>query len=245
VENSATLGQLEASTKSLHLSGDVGETARLMREMARGAKRTGYLCVTATLVIGLSILMTFLLFSQVVSQQRFEKQKAAADLVIEREHEARAKYFEVLDRLSKIPESVPKDDPQRLLLGTLITSIASADRREPDQGGIHALDSGPFDEILYNITSSVIRVGAVLIGIFLIQIMVSFARYYFKISEHLSMTASLITLSGGKTSDLKAIAPMFLPEKIDFGKAPASPVEKLFDGAFRAIGELSKKIPSR
>jgi hypothetical protein len=53
-----------------------------------------------------------------------------------------------------------------------------------------------FDNLLTTLTSSILRIGAVLIGIFLIQILVSFSRYYFKLAKHLSMAAALISLSG-------------------------------------------------
>jgi len=80
------------------------------------------------------------------------------------------------------------------------------------------------DQVLSSITGSVVRVGAVLIGIYLIQIMVTFARYYYKFAEHLSMAAALINLSKGKVADLKTLSPLLLPSTIDFGKAPSSPI---------------------
>jgi hypothetical protein len=83
------------------------------------------------------------------------------------------------------------------------------------------------DEIIFNISSSVIRIGAVLIGIFLIKIMVTFARYYYKLAEHLSMGAALISLSGGRVAELKVIVPLLLPSKIDFGKAPKLTLARL------------------
>lgn len=75
--------------------------------------------------------------------------------------------------------------------------------------------------------------------------MVTFARYYYKLAEHLAMAAALIDLSGGKLLDLKVITPLLLPSKIDFGKAPTSPVENVLEGALEAIKEIAKKVPSR
>ena len=152
------------------------------------------------------------------------------------------------DRLEKFEATLEKveytTDPSLMksLRDILTTNMVDTSK---DHAISSITDDNPFDEMIYNVTSSIIRIGAVLIGIFLIQIMVSFARYYYKLSEHLSMTASLISLSGGKISDLKVIAPLLLPSQIDFGKTPPSPFEKIVDGGFDAIRELSKKIPTR
>ena len=202
------------------------------------------MCVAVTLVIGFAVLATFLLFAQIVSQQQFAKQKEILGINYEQQKQAHLRYLEALDRASKIPASSPKDDPQRMLLEALVTAAASAvTGKDSEQKGAQKILTGDtFDEILYDITS-IVRIGAVLVGIFLIQIMVTFARYYFRISDHLSVAAALIILNGSKISDLQSISPLLLTTKIDFGKPPTSPTEKVFDGAFEAIKELSKKIP--
>jgi Ribonuclease G/E len=145
------------------------------------------------------------------------------------------RYEQQKTLLSKIGESVSPDQ----LRTTLNALVENANRPQAT-----SVDS-PLDSIVYEATSSVIRIGAVLVGIFLIQIMVTFARYYFKLASHLSMASALISLSNGKLTDLKSTAPLFMPSKIDFGKEPTSPTEKVLDGAISAIKELSRKIPIR
>jgi hypothetical protein len=75
--------------------------------------------------------------------------------------------------------------------------------------------------------------------------MVGFARYYFKLAEHLRTCSMAIKLSAGRLSDLKALIPLFMPSSIEFGRVPSSPVEKMSEAAMRTIGEISKKIPTR
>jgi hypothetical protein len=88
-------------------------------------------------------------------------------------------------------------------------------------------------------------IGAVLIAIFLIQIMVVLARYYYRVSDHFAMSAAVVQLTGGKLSEIKVLIPLLLPSKIDFSKTPTSPVETVLGEAFGTIKELSKKIPTR
>ena len=84
-----------------------------------------------------------------------------------------------------------------------------------------------------------------LVGIFLIQIMVGFARYYYRLAEHLRICSLSIRLSQGRVADFEAIIPLMMPSSIDFGKVPHSPIEKLAESALKTVGEVSKKIPSR
>ena len=83
-----------------------------------------------------------------------------------------------------------------------------------------------------------------LIGIFLIQIMVGFARYYYRLAEHLRSCSTALKLSRGLAADLKFLVPLIMPN-FEFGKIPNSPIEKLSDTAMKTIGEVAKKIPGR
>jgi hypothetical protein len=90
----------------------------------------------------------------------------------------------------------------------------------------------------------VLRIGMVLIAIFIIQILVGFARYYFRLAEHLSMSADIIRLSDGHGTLIKELSSVLLPT-FDFGKMPTSPIQRIVDSTMETIQELVKKIPSR
>jgi hypothetical protein len=75
VQSSTVSARLDAPTQSLDLSGDLAALADRMEHKAQRAKLTANICVTTTLVIGSSILASFLWFSQVTASQRAERQK--------------------------------------------------------------------------------------------------------------------------------------------------------------------------
>ena len=91
----------------------------------------------------------------------------------------------------------------------------------------------------------IVRIGAVLIGIFVIQVLIGFVRYNTKMYFHWAMCSALVRLSRGNHLVIKDIASTLLPSSIDFGKMPSSPVEKVFDGMQGTLKELVKKIPNR
>jgi hypothetical protein len=92
--------------------------------------------------------------------------------------------------------------------------------------------------------SGVLRIGMVLIAIFVIQILVGFARYYYRLSEHISFSADIIRLSDGNTKLIKELSTVLLPS-FDFGKMPSSPFQKIVDTSMDTVRELAKKIPTK
>jgi hypothetical protein len=92
--------------------------------------------------------------------------------------------------------------------------------------------------------NGILRIGMVLLSIFMIQIVVGFARYYFRISALFSFAADIIRLGGGETKQIKELCAALLPT-FDFGKMPTSPVEKIFTSSMDTIKEVAKKIPAK
>lgn len=219
--------------------GESGLVIKFIRKNARSARAIGNIYVAATLVIGSLTIFAFLWFSQASAAQRAEREQ---DLLKLSYNQQKAIADNVENAMGLIAKSPAGSDRQSLqdgsnkLLDFLTTNQKQINGQTPNTS---------LDEITYELSSSVVRVGAVLVGIFLIQIMVTFARYYYKISDHLFMASALIALSDGKVANLKATAPLLMPMRIDFGKEPTSPIEKVFDSAMSAIKELSQKIPTR
>jgi hypothetical protein len=247
------------------LAGENLAVVSALQASADRARRTGLVCLGASLSVGVAIFGVFLLASQEASKQRAAQQEALVRVTIEQESQARSAFLQQIlvslvgtkgeqEARQKIeePNSTKKDvetkeafkDTLTVLLQDLGTLKDAASKIVPPPIK-RDIPSDTFSDVLYNITSSILRIGSVLVGIFMIQILVSFSRYYFKLSEHLSMSSALIRLAGGKLSDLKTTAPLLLPSSIDFGKAPTSPVEKVLEGAFGMVKELTKKIPGK
>jgi len=101
--------------------------------------------------------------------------------------------------------------------------------------------SGLQESILYSISASITRIASIFLAVYLIQILVGFTRYYFRLSDHLEATADSLELSGG---DLKLVDPLLKsisPHHIEFGKMPKTPIEQTTE----LIQELVKKIPTK
>jgi predicted PurR-regulated permease PerM len=188
------------------LADNVANVAAFLIANAARARTIGNICVGATLFIGIIILGVFLVYGQFVSELQIRQ---SFDLAKSRAEEQKALFNSLSNELERVRAS--NEERQQMF-----DAIVKAESNRPT--------TALADQVLSSITGSVVRVGAVLIGIYLIQIMVTFARYYYKLAEHLSMAAALINLSKGKVADLKTLSPLLLPSTIDFGKAPSSPI---------------------
>jgi hypothetical protein len=92
--------------------------------------------------------------------------------------------------------------------------------------------------------SIIARIGAVLVGIFLIQILVGFSRYNYRLGTHLSECADIVRIGRCDATIMKELAP-FMLSTIDFGKIPSSPFQKMVDKSMDTIREVVKKIPEK
>ena len=89
---------------------------------------------------------------------------------------------------------------------------------------------------------AIARLGAVAVGIFLIQVFVGIARYYFRMAEHLSACSDAIELTQGDPDKMSRLMSV-MNASFDFGKVPTSPIQKVVDGAFDVVKDITKKIP--
>ncbi len=87
------------------------------------------------------------------------------------------------------------------------------------------------------ITDSVTKVGAVLIALYMVQILLSLTRYHFRLADHLTIVAESIKHSDSDTVKLKEIMDLMGVNHIDFGKSPETPMQN--------IVELIKELPER
>lgn len=86
----------------------------------------------------------------------------------------------------------------------------------------------------------IVRVGAVIVGVYVVQMMFKFARYHMRVAQHLEAAADTLELCGDNRGDLTAMMKLLSPASIDFGEPPASPGDRMLDLA----KELTKKIPA-
>ena len=74
----------------------------------------------------------------------------------------------------------------------------------------------------------ILRLGAVLLAIFIIQIIIGFARYRFKISEFHSANADALILSKGEIDKLIQLSDTLSP-KVVFSDMPTEPSSKIIE----------------
>ncbi|MGJ3242548.1 MAG: hypothetical protein ACFE0O_06290 [Opitutales bacterium] len=74
------------------------------------------------------------------------------------------------------------------------------------------------------------RIGALLILVFLVQILVSLYRYNIRLAAFFDARADALELSPGmNASDVESLIRVLSPENVDFGKSPASPTQHAVD----------------
>jgi len=83
--------------------------------------------------------------------------------------------------------------------------------------------------IILAISSSVARIGAVLIALYLVQILLSLTRYHFRIADHLDSASSSLIISEGDSQSISALAGLLATNHVEFGKAPSPPSEKILE----------------
>lgn len=97
-------------------------------------------------------------------------------------------------------------------------------------------------QILGAITSSITRVGAVMIALYLIQILLGVMRYCFRMADHFACAANATQLSVGRPKGVKELLDVLSPSHVDFGKAPATPASDIKDAVDKIASKLADVI---
>jgi len=89
--------------------------------------------------------------------------------------------------------------------------------------------------------SAILRIGSVVLAVYLIQVLVHLTRYNFRIADHIDSLADLLLLTEGDFEKISPLVETFTSKHIAFGPQPVSVSEKLTE----AITEAVKKIGSK
>jgi hypothetical protein len=84
------------------------------------------------------------------------------------------------------------------------------------------------------ITRAFVRIASVIMAVFVINILVSFARYNFRVANYLESRADCIFLTGGDVERIAILLPSISVDMLDFMKTPMNPYETYL-GVLRAI----------
>ncbi len=103
----------------------------------------------------------------------------------------------------------------------------------------HAANERAF--LMKTIGDAILRFGSVLLAVYLIQILVNFTRYHFRVADHLESVADSIELAKGELENMEKIFNILSSKHIEFGKSPSSAHENITE----IIKESIAKIPSK
>jgi hypothetical protein len=82
------------------------------------------------------------------------------------------------------------------------------------------------------------RIGSVFIAIFVMQALISFARYKFRLSDNLAKMADICEASEGNLENLKVLSQVYLLDVGDIGQFIQSPTDKVIDLAKEALAKV-------
>jgi hypothetical protein len=90
------------------------------------------------------------------------------------------------------------------------------------------------------ISSIVTRLGAVFIAIFIMQALISFSRYKFRLSDNLARAADICEGSGGNIENMEILSKIYLIDLGDISQFLQSPTDKVLELANSALTKIPK-----
>lgn len=99
--------------------------------------------------------------------------------------------------------------------------------------------SVPEENIFDFLVDAILRLGAVLLAVYLISLLFSLVRYRIKLAEDLEQRADMIELCYNDEEKLKLISSLVAVQGTDIGSMPDHPYGKFAD----AIKEIAGKLP--
>ena len=156
---------------------------------------------------------------------KLEAEKAELELSIRRPYDEGPPTF--LDGTKKIDEI----EKLRLELGLEKTKLG-LERTKIEQSSEDA------KRITSIITEFVTKIGTVIIALYMVQILLGLTRYHFRLADHLAIAAVAIKYADSDIKKIEQFIAAVGTNHIDFGKAPATLIDKLV----KMIKELSDKM---
>ena len=93
------------------------------------------------------------------------------------------------------------------------------------------------------ITSAVARIGAVLVGLYLVSILLSLTRYHFKLADHLFVASEVVRAFPDDLTKVSRLFAILSTKHLDFGKEPSTPADRVTEVVKEALAAM-KANPS-
>lgn len=90
------------------------------------------------------------------------------------------------------------------------------------------------------VLNAIIRIGAIFMALYVMQITVSLSRYHYRLADHLAVTADVLRISAGNANAYKTFATHMLP-KVDFGKMPEPMMQHIATKALDVANNIARK----
>lgn len=97
-------------------------------------------------------------------------------------------------------------------------------------------------ETLHAITSSITRIGSVLVSLYIIQILLSVMRYSFRVADHLACSSDATVIGMGKAKLIREYLETISTNHIDFGKPPKTPSNDIGEIVDKVISKLPQNL---
>ena len=120
---------------------------------------------------------------------------------------------------------------------SVVFNVSLENANIQDQVNVSMPDANVFDFLV----EAILRLGAVLLAVYLIQLLFSLIRYRIKLAEDLEQRADMIELCYNDEEKLKIISALVTLQGTDLGSMPDHPYGKFAD----AIKEVAGKIPTK
>eukprot|EP00435_Cladocopium_sp_Y103_P076322 s1_g91.t1 len=145
-------------------------------------------------------------------------------MLVDSIHESEKRYASILDEISvareweaaRRTELSAKLSEDNQVVSSLTSVIDTFGQARP-------ADTGPVA-----IANALIRIGAVGLTIFIIQILLSFTRYHLRMADHFRGAITALQISDGDVDKALKVAEL-TSNSVDFGKVPQSVLEKAID----------------
>ena len=95
--------------------------------------------------------------------------------------------------------------------------------------------------VLSDIAPSIAKIASIFLAVYLIQILVGFTRYQYRVADHLDAAAFAIELCDSDVAKLEGTMSVISVSHIEFGKMPAS----ISDKGLEVVKDAISKIPTK
>lgn len=207
-----------------------------LRGRARWLRRFGFSALVGATVCIAGGVALFVLAGQIAARDAkywgpaLTESGARTDVSIERiERKIRERSDDAPGR-SPTPAEKPAEKSSSSVAAEVKAQRALIERLEDRVGNLGQLVMAVEAQANTNavVSTLVTRAGAVLLLIFLVQILVSFSRYTFRMAIYLESRADALDLLRSDSDEaLSALNAFFAPQSVDFGKPIGGPAEQV------------------